>query len=131
MKRLIRKNRIKTAALKYTYDLDSFVLDSGDTIALSCRIVNNKPWFQVYQEGLYNTSSYYDGNDYERASRMYADLMSAFIGIFAVENFIKKVNVQIKSDMDKLMNEYIDDSYNYETLKKAPLSLGMQSDMFY
>ena len=62
---------------------------------------------------------------------MYADLMSAFIGIFAVENFIKKVNVQIKSDMDKLMNEYIDDSYNYETLKKAPLSLGMQSDMFY
>ena len=106
MKRLIRKNRIKTAALKYTYDLDSFVLDSGDTIALSCRIVNNKPWFQVYQEGLYNTSSYYDGNDYERASRMYADLMSAFIGIFAVENFIKKVNVQIKSDMDKLMNEY-------------------------
>ena len=131
MKRLIRKNRIKTAALKYTYDLDSFVLDSGDTIALSCRIVNNKPWFQVYQEGLYNTSSYYDGNDYERASRMYADLMSAFIGIFAVENFIKKVNVQIKFDMDKLMNEYIDDSYNYETLKKAPLSLGMQSDMFY
>lgn len=131
MKRLIRKNRIKTAALKYTYDLDSFVLDSGDTIALSCKIVNNKPWFQVYQEGLYNTSSYYDGNDYERASRMYADLMSAFIGIFAVENFIKKVNVQIKSDMDKLMNEYIDDSYNYETLKKAPLSLGMQSDMFY
>ena len=50
MKRLIKKNRVKTAALKYTYDLDSFVLESGDVIAFACRVVNNKPWFQVYQE---------------------------------------------------------------------------------
>ena len=101
MKRLIKKNRVKTAALKYTYDLDSFVLESGDVIAFACRVVNNKPWFQVYQEGLYNTSSYYDGDDYERASRMYSDLMSAFMGITAVENLTKKINVQIKSDIDK------------------------------
>lgn len=135
MKRLIRKNqRIKCASfnntIKYTCDIDSFDLDSGDIIALSCRVVNNKPWFQVYQEGLYNTSSYYDGDDYDRAAQMYADLLSAFKGVTRVEAFTKKNN-QVKSEIEKLVGQYIDNSYNYETLKKSPLFLGMHSDLYY
>lgn len=135
MKRLIRKNqRTKCASfnntIKYTCDIDSFDLDSGDIIALSCRVVNNKPWFQVYQEGLYNTSSYYDGDDYDRAAQMYADLLSAFKGVTRVEAFTKKNN-QVKSEIEKLVGQYIDDSYNYETLKKSPLFLGMHSDLYY
>ncbi len=134
MKRLIRKNKREKCAsgntIKYTCDLDSFNLDSGDIIALSCRVVNNKPWFQVYQEGLYNTSSYYDGDNYDRASQMYSDLLSAFKGITTAETFSKK-NIQIKSEIEKLIGQHIEDGYNYETLKKSPLFLGMHSDLYY
>lgn len=124
MKRLIRKSNTTKTASYMGSDFDSFVLDSGDMIAIGTRLINNKPWYQVYQEGLYHTSSYYDGPDYEKASQVYKDLLTAFKGIKNTEKYVKS-EAKIKDDIESLINEKQKDDYNFQRLKRDPLFLGV------
>ena len=124
MKRLIKKKTITKVANYISTNFDYFVLDSGDIIAIGCRLVNNKPWYQVYQEGQYSTSSYYDGDNYEKALRVYKDLLLAFKGVSNSENFLNS-ETKIKEQIDNLINEKKDDDYNFQKLKSNPLFLGV------
>lgn len=124
MKRLIRKKQRSTIAFRSIVDLDCFYLDSGDVIGIASRTVNNKPWFQVYQEGLYNISSFYDGPDYESALRMYKDLSTSFKGVGFTENLSKSLP-QVKSEIEEMLVEKKEDDYNFQKLKKNPLFLGV------
>ena len=114
MKRLIRKNKLnKKASLFSNFDgtLDSFSLPSGDTISINYRMINNNtlPMFQVCQEGLYNVASFYDGSDYDKAERIYKDLLMAFNGIKQVEKFNK---FRIKEDFENFKdNNIIENDY--------------------
>lgn len=123
MKRLVRKRITKTANYIST-NFDYFILESGDMIAIGCRMVNNKPWYQVYQEGEYCTSSYYDGDDYNRALRMYKDLLLAFKGVDSTEKFSKSQS-KIQQEIDNLIDEKKSDDYNFQKLKSNPLFLGV------
>lgn len=125
MKRLIKKQKqlCKTAGMVGT-NFDYFVLQSGDVIGVGCRVVNNKPWYQVYQEGAYCTSSFYDGDNYETAIRMYKDLLTAFQGISYSEKFDKS-ETKIKQQVDQMIEEKKDDNYNFQRLKSDPLFLGV------
>lgn len=123
MGRLIKKGSMKKTASSSTY-FDFFTLDSGDIIALGCRLVNNKPWYQVYQESDYTTSSFYDGPEYEKALRMYKDLLTAFKGVKSNEQFSKSETV-IKKQIDSLIEEDENERYNFQKLKSNPLFLGV------
>ena len=118
MKRLIRKNKFIKTANYISTNFDYFVLDSGDIIAIGCRLVNNKPWYQVYQEGQYNTSSYYDGDNYDKAVRVYKDLLTAFKGVSRSESFLRS-EVKIKEQINDLIKEKEMDDYNFQRLKSA------------
>lgn len=124
MKRLIRKNKFIKTANYISTNFDYFVLDSGDIIAIGCRLVNNKPWYQVYQEGQYNTSSYYDGDNYDKAVRVYKDLLTAFKGVSRSESFLRS-EVKIKEQINDLIKEKEMDDYNFQRLKSNPLFLGV------
>lgn len=125
MKRLIKKSKRinKTASVSFV-DFDCFYLNSGAVIGFGSRIVNNKPWFQVYQEDTYATSSFYDGPDYEKAMRTYQDLLTAFKGISRSENFSNRMP-KIKSEIEQMLVEKKEDDYNFQKLKKNPLFLGI------
>lgn len=124
MKRLVRKNNMIKKANYISTNFDYFILGSGDVIAIGCRLVNNKPWYQVYQEGQYCTSSYYDGSDYEKAVRVYKDLLLAFKGVSKSEGFLKS-EPKIKQQIDNLIDEKKSDDYNFQKLKSNPLFLGV------
>jgi hypothetical protein len=120
----LKKKKMQRTANYVTNDFDSFFLGSGDVIAIGCRLVNNKPRYQVYQEGLYCSSSYYDGDDYDRALQMYKDLMTAFNGVGKTEGFAES-EAKIKENIKSLINEKEDDDYNFDKLKSDPLFLGV------
>lgn len=125
MKRLVKKQLTKTASAIGT-NFDFFVLKSGDIIGIGSRVVNNKPWYQVYQEGTYSTSSFYDGPDYDTAMRMYKDLLTAFQGISSSEQFGKS-ETKIKEQIDNMIDEKRNDDYNFQKLKSDPLFLGVNT----
>ena len=76
--------------------------------------------FQVCQEGLYNTSSFYDGSDYDKAERMYKDLLMAFNGVKEVEQFDR---FKLKEEFESYKKENSTDS-NYK-LKLKQMLYGM------
>lgn len=119
----LKKGKITKIASNISQDFDSFMLGSGDIIAIGCRLVNNKPWYQVYQEGLYNTSSYYDGADYDRALQMYKDLLTAFQGVGKTENFTGS-EAKIKQSIESLIDEKKSDEYNFQKSKSNSSFLG-------
>lgn len=124
MKRLLRKKKIKKTAMFIGDNFDHFCLDSGDVISIGFRIVNNKPWYQVIHESEYVTSSYYDGSDYDKALRIYKDLLLAFKGVSKTEYFLNsetKIRNQIKDSLEKKQ----EDDYNFQRLKSNPLFLGV------
>ena len=127
--RLKKNNKLIKTSASISNDFDSFSLQSGDIIAFGCRLVNNKPWYQVYQEGLYNTSSYYDGPNYDKALRIYKDLMTAFNGIDTTENFVCSES-KIKNTIESLITEDKEDKYTFQMLKSDPLFLGVNRDDF-
>lgn len=94
------KRLIKTANRNYL--IDSIITKSGIIIGLSVRSVNNKPWYQIYQDpdGI-NISSLYDGNDINIALRKYKDVILAFKGINELDKFISK-EADIKNRVEEL-----------------------------
>jgi hypothetical protein len=123
----LRKNHEKmTKTATFTMVFDSFTLKSGDMITFEGRIVNNKPWYQVLHDSDFNTSSYYDGADFERAFDIYTECVLAFQGAAKAEELRKR-----KDSFEKRIQQMIDASesdrketmYNY--LKRSPKFLGM------
>lgn len=106
------------------YIIDSFITKSGDVVTFYITIVNNKPWFRIIQDSKFTSSSYYDGDDIERAKQLYCDLLLVFKGIKAMENFSKRdlsndINtITIKNDNNKK-------DLTYQQLKRDPLFLGI------
>ena len=124
--RLKKNNERKIIASSISNDFDSFVLNSGDIIGFGCRIVNNKPWYQVYQEGIFNVSSYYDGPDYDKALRTYKDLMTAFNGVNSTEYFSKsesKIKDIIESSFSNSVNSLFTSFWNPTNISLS-LALG-------
>ena len=120
------KRLVKTALLK---DLFSFVTKSGDMVVLSCRIVNNKPWFNLYIEYEYTSYCFYDGDDYEYALSFYRDLMLALKGV----NFVEKFNKSLykNNDIKNLLDDTKKDNENFQMIKHSPKFLGNNDDSFF
>ena len=116
MKRLVKK-----ASSMY---LSSFILKSGDVIGIGARMINWRPWYQVFHEYEAGaSSSYYDGPDYEKAFQMYLDLLVAFKGVSEAEKFRR----QIPYYLDKLKHLYRDqnDKQYHNLLMQKPSFLGI------
>ena len=116
MKRLVKKSS--------NMYLSSFVLKSGDVIGIGARMVNWRPWYQVFHE--YESggvSSYYDGPENERAFQMYIDLLIAFKGVSEAESFRRK----IPEYLSKLKHLYRDqqDKQYHNLLMRQPKFLGI------
>lgn len=98
MKHITRLRKLREKEIKQitkvasTYiPLDHIVLNSGDYIDFNARTVNNKPWYQIKQEFNWDTSSYYDGPDFQRACEVYKELLMSFKSISAAESFVKSI----------------------------------------
>lgn len=107
-------------------DLDNQILNSGDVIGISVRTVNWNPWYQVYLDYGNGVSSFYDGPDAEKAFRMYKDLLTAFKGVRAAEDFnknIPKYKKQMEMFIDDSKKKGLDDYYHNLILKR-PSFLG-------
>lgn len=107
-------------------ELSNEVLNSGDVIGISVRTVNWKPWYQVYIEYDSGSSSFYDGPDSNRAFHMYKDLLLAFKGVRAAEEFVRqmpKFEKQLEMFMVSPKKQGIDDYY-HNLLLKRPSFLG-------
>ncbi|AEO93280.1 gp9 [Bacillus phage G] len=108
------------------YDIETEILNSGDAIGISARTVNWKPWFQVYIEYGTGTSSFYDGPDADRAFGVYKDLLLAFKGVKAAENFAKNISKyekQLEMFTNSPGNKGLD-NYYHNLLLKRPSFLG-------
>lgn len=121
------KAELMTKTASAIIELDNDILPSGDVIGLSARIVNWKPWYQVYHEyDVGNSSSFYDGPNSESAYKMYLDLLIAFKGISRAEKFSKQIplcNKQIEQFIGNPKNKGNNDYYHNIVLKK-PSFLG-------
>lgn len=110
----------KTASASLT--LESSNLKSGDVIGISARVVNWKPWFQVfleYEAGA--SSSFYDGPDIDRAFKMYGDVLLAFKGIGEAEKF-RKSRGKYEDQIGKLVQTR--DMKYHNLILKSPKFLG-------
>lgn len=106
--------------------LDSIVLKSGDLISFEAKVISNKPWFQIIHDSPFNTSSYYDGPDFERACEIYQELLLAFKGATRAEQLTRMIS-PFKEKIERMMNEKIKFSNEdlYNRLKINPLFLGV------
>lgn len=107
-------------------NLEDEMLPSGDIIGIAVRTVNWQPWFQVYLEYGQGSSSFYDGPDASRAFSMYRDLLLAFKGVKAAENFKKalpKYQKQLEMFVVSPKSQNLNDYYHNLLLKK-PSFLG-------
>ena len=108
--------------------LDSITLKSGDLITLECKLLNNKPWYNIFQESMFNKSSFYDGNNFDRCMDIYAELNLAFKGLKKYEEISKRKSEFLKKA--EALGEYRN-LYNkndmYYSLKSNPLFLGMSA----
>ncbi|MFW6015126.1 MAG: hypothetical protein ACOCRK_01660 [bacterium] len=125
MKRLIRNYKKKVTAASSYMHLDSILLDSGDHIQFEARTLNNKPWFQVSHSSRFNNSSYYDGPDFEKACKVYSEILLAFKGVKKAEQFVKSQDI-LKNKIEKMQDYYQKMTLKdmYPGLKQEPLFLG-------
>lgn len=115
-----------TKIASFTMVFDNIKLKSGDLISLEGRIVNNKPWYRVLHDFDFSASSYYDGDDFERAFSMYSECVLAFQGVAKAEELKKRKDFfekRIQQMLDSNEKDRNETMYNY--LKRSPLFLGM------
>lgn len=104
--------------------LSSFILKSGDVIGISARMVNWKPWYQVFLEyDVATSSSFYDGPDEEKAFQYYMDLLTAFKGVSEAEKFKKQIP-EYQHKMKWLYRNPSEEQY-HNLLMKTPKFLGV------
>lgn len=130
LKKLKKLEEIDTKKINKTagnmMNLEDEMLPSGDIIGIAVRTVNWQPWFQVYLEYGQGSSSFYDGPDVSRAFSMYRDLLLAFKGVQAAENFKKalpKYEQQLERFLITPKSQQLNDYYHNLSVKK-PSFLG-------
>ena len=106
---------------KPTIYVDSIVLNSGDYIEFNIVTINNSPWYEINHHSLFNISSYYQGNDFERAFNFYKEILLAFKGVRTCEEFSKRKDEILKY----IETEYNNKSNDDVSLKIKSLFLGM------
>jgi hypothetical protein len=117
----------KTAASKAYIDLHSIVLQSGDYIAFEARITNNEPWFNIRHETQYSSSSFYNGNDFDRACEVYGEILIAFKGTVGTEE-MKEIRNNIEQEIEILMEDHkLINRDNHNQLNKNPYFLGINN----
>ncbi|MNC18222.1 hypothetical protein D3C81_500680 [compost metagenome] len=128
LKKLENKKEVSmTKTSSSSMVLNSSILKSGDVIGISVRVVNWKPWFQVYLEYEAGaSSSFYDGPDADRAFKMYADVLLAFKGVFEAEKFNKELDVY-KTKIEKMVDTGNNTKEYYNLILKQPKFLGINN----
>lgn len=106
---------------KRTIYVDSIVLNSGDYIEFNIVTINNSPWYEINHHSSFNISSYYQGNDFERAFNFYKEILLAFKGVKACEEFSKRKDEILK----QIEMEYKNNKTENVGLKMKSLFLGM------
>ncbi len=106
--------------------LDSITLKSGDLITLECKLLNNKPWYNIYQESRFNKSSFYDGDNFDRCMELYSELNLAFKGLKRYEEVSKRKKEFLNKTnrLSECKNLYNKNNM-YFSLKSNPLFLGI------
>ena len=126
MNRLIRKDmkQLKKTA-SYSINLHRILLDSGDMIEFEARIIANQVWYTIVQEHQFCSSSFYNGNDFDKAMKMYIEIVTAFKGIAMAEDVSKR-----KSDFLNKANQLVSEEKEYKSMEqhtiihRRPLFLG-------
>jgi hypothetical protein len=104
--------------------ISTFFLPSGDVVGIGARMVNWKPWYQVFHEyDSGESSSFYDGPDFEKSFQMYIDLLIAFKGISEAENFRKRIPQHLKQIRHLYRDQ--DDKQYHNLLQQKPKFLGI------
>lgn len=123
MSRLRRiKKKVITKTASNMLILDSTILKSGDTIGISARIVNWKAWYNVYLEyDAGSSSSFYDGEDFDKAIKMYTEMLIAFKGVSVAEEFSRSRNI-----LEKKVNQLVGmkETTYHNLILKSPKFLG-------
>ena len=119
--------RLKKVAAAYIV-LDYFILPSGDYIEFSCKVLSNRPWFQITHDSGYNVSSYYDGDSMERAIYLYGELLLAFKRTGGSEK-LRQIKQIIPKRIEELFIENKRSNYDdlYNAIKRDTLFLGINS----
>ena len=112
MKRLVKR------ASKPVQILESFVTAGGLFYAYQVRLLNNKPFFSITCDSFFDSSSLYDGDDFERSFELFCELAIALKGLSYAENFAKT-----KKTIEKNIEQLREKQQNM-TLKVKPLFLG-------
>ena len=115
MRRLRKKTRTASKPVKI---LESFVTASGMFYAYQVRLLNNKPFYSITCDSNFDSSSLYDGDDFERSFELFCELAIALKGISYAEDFIKTKKI-IQHELGDLYEKQQD-----MTLKVKPLFLG-------
>ncbi len=113
MKRLRKKFASKPIKI-----LESFITAGGLFYAYQVRLLNNKPFYSITCDSAFDSSSLYDGDDFEKSFELFCELAIALKGISYAENFAK-TKLLIKKDLDDLVEKQQD-----MILKVKPLFLG-------
>lgn len=111
--------------MKDEYLVDSINTKSGDIITFYITILSNRLWYKITQDSMYSSFSYYDGDSLERAKSIYCELLLAFNGVKAAENFNKR---NLSGEINKIYNineEYEKENLTFQQLKSDPLFLGV------
>lgn len=110
--------RLKKMASKPIKILESFVTAGGLFYSYQVRLINNIPYYSITCDSAFDSSSLYDGDDFERSFELFCELALALKGLSYAENFAKTKNI-IEKEMDSLRECQQD-----MTLKLKPLFLG-------
>lgn len=123
--RLRKKQKFLKTASSYFLILDSIALKSGDVIEFHVKLINNKPWYQIIHISDYNASSYYDGNNFERAYDLYKEILLAFKGVLVAER-LNELKSKFEYEIKQLQQ---DESFRktdmHNNLFSNPLFLGI------
>jgi hypothetical protein len=121
LKRLVPQQKIKRTAKVYTkptMELNGFITKGGLYYGLSVRLLNHKLMYSILCYDMFETSSLYDGEDFEEAFEFFCELAMALQGIHYAENIANE-----KRMVQEKINKLVETSQDM-SLKVKPLFLG-------
>lgn len=121
MKRLVPQQKIKRTAKVYTkptMELNGFFTKGGLYYGYSVRLLNHKPIYSILCYDMFETSSLYDGEDFEESFEFFCELAIALKGIHYAEDFANE-----KKLIQEKINSLVETSQDM-SLKGKPLFLG-------
>jgi hypothetical protein len=118
MRRLIK--RTARYIPKQEFDVKRFISKDGLEYVYNVRIVGNEPRYSIIINSAYDSSSLYDGDDFEGSFKVFCELAIALKGVsFAedlystkkhIEDKINKINTQPRDSFMKYKHLFLGDS---------------------